>query len=162
MSTLCIWPEAWAQGLWPGQSPLVAEVQISRASVPPCSEKAPESPEAEKGNFSTPPQLGLQPSSVSAPPLLQSSQYEIAQSPVAHGRTEGLLSFLPLPKSSEALRSWAVPPLSRYSLLLKQILVLTLHQSIWAHLKSRKAGSLLLRRETSVSLTRLRSMTLFI
>lgn len=161
MSILYIWPEVWAQGLWPGQSPdwLLLEAKLAHNQHTTLLREG-SWEHRGRTHFLTHFSAGF---GARVWVLLLGSRAVSMRQPKAlypwQGRGRALL---PLPKSWEALRSWAVPPLSCCFLWLMQTPVLTLHQSIWAHLRSRKAGSLLLRRETSVSLPWLRSMTMFI
>lgn len=145
------WPISWLMAVW---------VQIS--TQPACLPAEKRELRGNKEQFLNPLLSWVQSPNVWM--LLSQfhcSQYGLARIPVACGRAEGALSFHQV-ELRLTLRNWAVLSVSCCSLLLMQISVLTLHQSICTYLKSRKAGSLLLGSETSVSLTRLRAMTLFI
>lgn len=89
------------------------------------------------------------------------SQYVLARNPAARGKAEGVLSFHQVELRGTNELGCTISQLL-LSALNANFCVDIACQSIRAHLKPRKAGSLLLRRETSVSLTRLRAMTLFI
>lgn len=163
MSTLHIWPEAWAQGLWPGQSPnrLLLESKLAHSQHASLLRGGSWGATGSKEQLLNPLLSSIQSPSVRVL-LLSSNSKSVRVSPTPQPMAGQRDCFPSTRQSWEAPRSWAVPPLACCFLPLMQIAVLTLHQGIWAHLRSRKAGPLLLRRETSVSLTRLRAITLFI